>query len=64
MAKAELYVEKRYSLRLDDLTIHQVNFLRGVFQNSPMGYNHPNDEPMDERELRNAIFEACKKILS
>lgn len=63
MAKAVFYAEKRYSLRLDDLTVHQVNFLRDISQNSPMGYDNPNDEPHDERELRQAIFEACKQIL-
>lgn len=63
MAKAKVTEESRYSIQLDDLTFHQLHYLMGVFQNSPMDYNNPNDEPSYESDLRRAIFTACKDVL-
>lgn len=64
MANVNIGVEKTYSLHLSGLSEYQVKFLAGVFQNSPMGYHMCDDEPEEEAELRKAIFEKCKQILS
>lgn len=63
MSKAKLTAEIRYSIQLDDLTFNQLHYLMDVFQNNPMGYNDPNDEPSYESDLRKAIFTACKDVL-
>lgn len=63
MAKAKVTAESRYSIQLDDLTFHQLHYLMGVFQNSPVDYINPDDEPSYESDLRRAIFTACKDVL-
>lgn len=63
MAKAKVTAEKRYSIQLDDLTFHQLHYLMGVFQNSPVDYTNPDDEPSYESDLRRVIFTACKDVL-
>lgn len=63
MAKARVTAESRYSIQLDDLTFHQLHYLMGVFQNSPVDYTNPDDEPSYESDLRRAIFTACKDVL-
>lgn len=63
MARAKVTEESRYSIQLDDLTFHQLHYLMGVFQNSPVDYTNPDDEPSYESDLRRAVFTACKDVL-
>lgn len=63
MARAKVTAERRYSIQLDDLTFHQLHYLMGVFQNSPVDYTNPDDEPSYESDLRRTIFTACKDVL-
>lgn len=64
MVEVSTYRKSLFDIQLNGLTVHQVTFLMAVFQNSPMGYANPNDEPESELELRKAIYEACNTVLS
>lgn len=64
MVKVDLRSEEVFSIQINNLSVIQVQFLMGVFQNSPMGYNNPDDEPRSEFELRKAIFDACKRAIN
>lgn len=64
MVKVDLRSEEVFSIQINNLSAIQVQFLMGVFQNSPMGYNNPDDEPRSEAELRKAIFDACKRAFN
>ena len=62
MANVNIASEKTYSIQINGLTEYQVLFLMSAFQNSPVGH-HSNDEPLEEAELRKAIFDKCKQVL-
>lgn len=64
MVKVDLICEEIFSIQINNLSVIQVKFLMGVFQNSPMGYSNPDDEPRSEFELRKAIFDACKRAFN
>ena len=64
MAKVNIYRKSLFDIQLNNLTVHQVTTLMAVFQNSPMGYTNPKDEPESELELRKAIYEACNVVLN
>lgn len=63
MVKVNLKSEEVFFISIENLSAVQVNFLMDVFQNSPLGYENPDDEPESQREARKAIFEACRKAL-
>ena len=62
MVNVNIASEKTYSIQINGLTEYQVLFLMNAFQNSPLGH-HPNGEPLEEAELRKAIFDKCKQVL-
>lgn len=62
MVNVNIASEKTYSIQINGLTEYQVLFLMNAFQNSPVGH-HPNDEPLEEAELRKTIFDKCKQVL-
>ena len=62
MVNVNIASEKTYSIQINGLKEYQVLFLMSAFQNSPVGH-HPNDEPREEAELREAIFAKCKQVL-
>lgn len=63
MVNVNIGMEKTYSLHLSGLSEYQINFLMSAMQNSPLGYS-PNEEPQEEAELREAIFNKCKQVLN
>lgn len=58
---AKTTVNKTVSVTLD-LTPEEARFLRDLLQN-PLGCDNPEDEPMDETEMRSNIFTVLKDTI-